>query len=302
MIYPRLLKEGDKVAIVAPAGKLKPNALDNAVKALQEWGLKVELGSNLYGDNGYFSGTDEERLSDLQNAINDKSIAAIICGRGGYGLTRILERVNYTPLLDNPKWIVGFSDITAIQLKLSALGMASIHGPMGVSFNMEGAQDSLNALKELLFGGASKLTSKKSEGKNGQTRGIITGGNLALVADSIGTPNEIDTDNKILMLEEVGEMTYRVDRMLYQLLRAGKLDNLAGLVIGDFSDIEEGDTPFGTTWKEELDKVLESFDYPVAYGFNLGHEAINMPVAAGGEYELKVTSGSATLELITNLD
>ena len=301
MKYAPLLRHGDKVAIVAPAGKLEQGALENVIKALNQWGLEVQLGPHVYGDNGYFSGTDEERLHDIQEAIDDNIVAAIISARGGYGMTRILERINYSSLLNNPKWIVGFSDLTAIQLKLASLNMASIHGPMGTSFNLEGAEDSLQALQELLFNGKSNLVSKVPEGRNGHARGIITGGNLALVVDSIGTSCEVDTRDKILILEEIGEQTYRVDRMLNQLQRAGKLDNLAGLAIGDFSDIEDGDTPFGSTWRESINKLTERYNYPVAYGFNLGHEPLNFPIVAGAEYELNVTSESASLSIVTEL-
>jgi muramoyltetrapeptide carboxypeptidase len=301
MIYPPLLKHGDQIRIVAPAGKLNANALENVTRTMNQWGLEVQLGDNVYGDNGYFSGTDEERLADLQAAIDDKSIAAIIAARGGYGMTRILEKINYSSLRDNPKWVIGFSDLTAIQLKLLSLNMASIHGPMGTSFNMPGGEDSFDALKSLLFTGESSLISTKPEGRKGTTRGILTGGNLALLTDSLGTNSEVKTDNRILVLEEIGEKTYRVDRMLNQLKRAGKLDKLAGLVIGDFSDIDDGDTPFGSTWKQALDSIIKDYKFPVAYGFKVGHEALNYPVVMGTEYELDVKPDSATLSIKSEL-
>lgn len=302
MLFPRTLKKGDKVAIIAPAGKLKANDLDSAISEIEGWGLEVQLGANVFKHNGHFSGTDAERLSDLQNAINDPSIVAIISARGGYGLTRIVEKIDYSRLQNNPKWIVGYSDLTAIQLRLFNLGIASIHGPMGTSFGKGGSENSIRALKDILFNGSSKVNSNKPNGRVGMNSGQLTGGNLSLVVDSLGTPNEIDTDNKILVLEEVGELTYRVDRMLYQLLRAGKLNNLAGLVIGHFTDIEDGETSFAESWQKALERVIKDFYYPVAYGFEIGHEPDNMPVVMGAEYNLKVSATGASLSIITKLD
>ena len=292
MKYPQSLKSGSKIAIVAPAGRLKENALDEVVSSLTSWGLEAILGDHVYDQNNYFAGLDDDRLSDLQKAIE-----AILIARGGYGTTRILDDIDFTKLKTRPKWLIGFSDTTALHLKLQTLGIASIHGPMGTSFGQKDSFNSIEALKKILIEGNLDLIASSPPSRTGDAEGEVTGGNLALIVDSLGTASEIDTQNKILFLEEVGEKTYRVDRMLRQLLRAGKLDNLAGLVIGHFSLIDDGDTPFGHSWRDVIEDVTKSFNYPVAFGFNIGHEPENRPIIIGGIYQLKAREGSSILTM-----
>lgn len=295
MIFPRSLRKGDKIAIIAPAGRLPINGLDEAVKVLTSWGLKVILAKHVYDTDNYFAGTDAARLKDLQQAFDNPSIMAVLCARGGYGVTRILEKIELEAIKKSPKWVIGFSDITALHLKLENQGIASIHGPMGTSFTNENNHAAINSLKGLLFDGVSKVVINESGVRTGSVTAAITGGNLSLIMDSLGTTEEIDTRNKILFVEEIGEKTYKIDRMFQQLLRAGKLDNLAGLVIGHFSEINEGDTPFGESWQEVIKKITEPYSYPLAFGFNIGHEPENMSLVMGGQYQLNVDSESATL-------
>lgn len=295
MIFPRSLRKGDKIAIIAPAGRLPINGLDEAVKVLTSWGLKVILAKHVYDTDNYFAGTDAARLKDLQQAFDNPSIMAVLCARGGYGVTRILEKIELEAIKKSPKWVIGFSDITALHLKLENQGIASIHGPMGTSFTNENNHSAINSLKGLLFEGVSKVAINESGVRTGSVTAAITGGNLSLIMDSLGTTEEIDTRNKILFVEEIGEKTYKIDRMFQQLLRAGKLDKLAGLVIGHFSEIDEGDTPFGESWQEVIKKIAEPYSYPLAFGFSIGHEPENMPLVMGGQYQLKVDSDSATL-------
>lgn len=295
MIFPRSLRKGDKIAIIAPAGRLPINGLDEAVKVLTSWGLKVILAKHVYDTDNYFAGTDAARLKDLQQAFDNPSIMAVLCARGGYGVTRILEKIELEAIKKSPKWVIGFSDITALHLKLENQGIASIHGPMGTSFTNENNHSAINSLKGLLFEGVSKVVINESGVRTGSVTAAITGGNLSLIIDSLGTTEEIDTRNKILFVEEIGEKTYKIDRMFQQLLRAGKLDKLAGLVIGHFSEIDEGDTPFGESWQEVIKKIAEPYSYPLAFGFSIGHERENMPLVMGGQYQLKVDSDSTTL-------
>ena len=234
--FPPKLKPGQKVAIVAPAGVVQPGYLDMSISTLEEWGLTVVLGNHVYDSHAYFSGTDADRMGDLQQAMDDPEIKCILCARGGYGTTRIVDQIDYRFFLDQPKWIVGFSDITVLHLKLNKLRIASIHGPMGTSFRRDGAQASLDALKFALFATAQPILAKPTRFNiSGEATGELIGGNLALLADSNGTLTELQTDNKILFIEDIGEPVYRIDRMMTQLRRSGKLSKLAGLVVGDFS-------------------------------------------------------------------
>lgn len=296
MILPPQLNYGDKVAIVAPAGKLPSKGLDDAIKVLKAWGLKVMPGKHVYDIDNYFAGIDADRLKDLQQALDDPTVSAVLCARGGYGVTRILEKIALKNLAKSPKWVIGFSDITALHLKLENQGIASIHGPMGTSFSSSKSHAATNSLKELLFNGVSKVVANKAGLNPGSVMAPITGGNLSLIIDSLGTTEEIDTQSKILFIEEVGEKTYRIDRMFQQLLRAGKLNNLAGLVIGHFSEIDDGSTPFGVSWQEVITNITAQFSYPLAFGFEIGHEPENMPIVMGGQYLLEVGSAKSTLE------
>ena len=208
--------------------------------------------------------------------------------------------MDFSKFKTQPKWLVGFSDITAIHLKLQTLEVVSVHGPMGTSFGQEGSADSLESLRALLFEGASTLNSSLPASRTCSVVAEVTGGNLALLADSIGTSSEIDTLNKILFIEDVGEKTYRIDRMFRQLLRAGKLDNLAGLVVGHFSLIDDGDPPFGQSWREVIEVSTDRFSYPIAFGFKIGHEPGNEPLVVGGTYQFIVSDGGSSLKMIRN--
>lgn len=296
MILPRTLRNGDRIAIVAPAGKLPINGLAEAVRVLTSWGLNVILAKHVYDTDNYFAGNDDDRLTDLQQALDDPSIMAVLCGRGGYGVTRILDKIELESFKKSPKWVIGFSDITALHLKLEHQGIASIHGPMGTSFTNGSNQATINSLRGLLFEGFSKMVSKEGVINSGSVTAAITGGNLSLIIDSLGTTAEIDTRNKILFVEEIGEKTYKIDRMFQQLLRAGKLDKLAGLVIGHFSEIDDGNAPFGESWQEVIKNIVEPYSYPFSFGFSIGHEPENMPLVMGGLYQLNVDSEGATLE------
>jgi muramoyltetrapeptide carboxypeptidase len=299
MYFPSLLSQGSKIAIVAPAGKLANGALKEAIKSFDSWGIEVILGKHVYDQNDYFAGTDNDRLADLQWAMDDPTIEAILFARGGYGTTRILDEINFLKFKAQPKWLIGFSDITALHLKLQTLEIASIHGPMGISFGQKGSSNSIESLKTLLFKGTSDLNSSQPALRSGSIEAEVTGGNLALLADSFGTSSEIDPSNKILFIEDVGENTYRIDRMLRQLLRAGKLDNLAGLVVGHFSLIDDGDTPFGQSWREVIEEVTNRFNYPLAFGFNIGHEPENIPIVVGGTYQFNAGEASSSLRLLS---
>ena len=300
---PPFLNAGDRVEIVAPGARLQSSELEVALKTIGAWQLEVSLGQNvLNATHSYLSGTDQQRLSDIQRALNDPEIKAIFCARGGYGTTRILDSIDFTEFKKKPKWIVGFSDITALHLALEHIGFESIHGIMPLLFGRPDTETSIESLRKVLFGEEVALQSKGNQlSKPGVSEGRVIGGNLSLVVDSLGTRYELNTEGKILLLEEVEEYRYKVDRMLIQLKRAGKFDSLSGLIVGYMTDIRETGVPFGEELEEiVLDKVAE-FDFPVAFGFPIGHDNPNIAWRHGALMELGVKPPSATLRPITRV-
>ena len=295
MNKPASVKQGDKIAIVAPAGKVSEESLDESLRLIESWGLSILLGDHVYDNDGYFSSKDVNRQADLQQALDNPEIAAILMARGGYGTTRILEKLDFSTFLNNPKWVVGFSDITALHLRIQELGFCSIHGPMGTTLTQD--VEASERLRALLFNGKSHNI-LGAAARIGIAEGEIIGGNLALLIDSMGTPNELDTKDKILFIEDIGEPTYKIDRMMHQLLRSGKLEQLAGLVIGHFSEVND-EKEFGAGWLDVIQSVVNGFTYPVATNFPIGHEANNYPVLVGGTYRLQVSSDQASLQLLT---
>jgi muramoyltetrapeptide carboxypeptidase len=298
MIVAPFLKKNDTVAIVAPGRKIKKEELEAAQKIIHGWGVETIIAKNIFSEqHSYLSGTDNERLEDFQMMIDDDSVKAIICARGGYGSTRILDELHFSALEKNPKWIVGFSDITAIHLKLFSLGIQSIHGTMPVLFSKEASKDSVSSLRKLLFGEIDVIEAKPCiENRLGQCSGQTIGGNLSLLVDSLATTSEPDTSGKILILEEIDEYSYRLDRMMMQLKRAGKLKNLSGLIIGHFTDVKDTELTFGETFQEIIMHVIKGYDYPVAFGFPIGHENPNLAWQHGAPATLTVNVSGSVLK------
>lgn len=292
---PSYLQAGQKVAIVAPAKSIDEAEIKMAVTIFESWGLEVVLGQHLFNTHHQFAGTDEERAQDFQQMLDAPEIKAIICARGGYGTTRIIDQLDFTKFLQHPKWIVGFSDVTVLHCHLHNLNVETIHGIMPLLFPKQ-TEISIESLKQALFGKPLKVTSTLSVlNRIGKAQGVVVGGNLTLFANAIGTPSEIDTQGKILFLEEVNEYLYHIDRMMVQLRRAGKLDQLAGLVIGQFSKVKDNEVFFGQTVYEIVSDLTTEFDYPVCYNFPVGHEKHNMTIICNRKAHLEV--GEKTVEL-----
>lgn len=291
MIKPGQMKKGDKIALVAPSRKVSPTDVEPAITRLEEWGLKVVRGEHLFSDDhSYLSGTDEQRLHDLQSALNDPTIKAIIAARGGYGSTRIIDQLDFTAFRYHPKWIIGFSDITALHLKLLHQSAMSIHGTMPILFSKPGSTDSVESLKRVMFTGEYTIhCNAHPSNRNGTAQGTVIGGNLSLVVDSLGTSSEPDTSSCILVVEEIDEYKYRLDRMLTQLKRAGKLSNLKGLVVGHMTDIKDSELPFGISVESIILDAVGQYHYPVAFGFPSGHENPNLAWIHGGTATLNVS-------------
>jgi muramoyltetrapeptide carboxypeptidase len=297
MKIPPYLKKGNTIGITCPAGYMATEKAQTCISTLQKWGYNVMVGKTL-GSNStnYFSGTDEDRRDELQAMLDDSSINAILFGRGGYGVGRIIDHLDFTKFKKNPKWIVGFSDITILHNHLhSKLKIASLHAPMAAAFN-EGENEFILWLKNALIGkkGKYKIAAHPFN-KKGTTTGQLVGGNLCLLANCVGTPSDINTKNKILFIEDIGEQIYAVDRMLYQLKGSGKLKDLAGLIIGGFTDMKDTDRPFGKTVYEAINDIVAEYNYPVCYNFPVSHGIENVALKVGVEYELKVGSKSVSL-------
>ena len=303
LIRPEYLKVGDTIAIIAPSGVLNDheNYINKAKKLLESWELNVIIGKNVFNNYGHFSGTDKERTKDFQRALDDKTISAIWCARGGYGAMRIIDDLDYTEYLKTPKWIIGYSDITAIHNDLHILGSESIHSIMCKSLEDKNINNdrSIQALKDVLFG--NKLSynfNNKPENKLGKTSGQIVGGNLTLLHGLIGSKSSINTDGKILFIEDLGEYHYHIDRMLISLKRAGYFDNCNGLVVGDFSDLRKNTTPFGKDIKEIILDAVKEFDFPVLFDFPAGHEELNMPIILGRDIIMDINNSQSTIEFL----
>jgi muramoyltetrapeptide carboxypeptidase len=268
------------------------------IETLTRWGFKVVLGKTPGHRHHYFSGTDEERLNDLQRMMDNKNVNAILCARGGYGMGRIIDKINFTQFIKHPKWIIGFSDITVLHSHLfSNYQIASLHAPMAAAFNDgEFKNEYINSLHEAILGKkADYQTTGNILDQEGKTKGVLTGGNLSLLVNIIGTPSDINTKNKILFIEEVGEYIYNVDRMMYQLKRSGKLDKLKGLIIGKFSDMKDTAIPFGKNAEEAVKEIVKDDNYPVCFGFPVSHEKENYALKIGVKYKLNVKKGLVEL-------
>jgi muramoyltetrapeptide carboxypeptidase len=282
------LKKGDKIAITCPAKKL-PKPMDDAVALLKSWGLEVVLGETVDASYHQFAGDDELRAKDLQRFIDDDNITAIIAARGGYGTVRIIDKIDFSRFAASPKWIVGFSDITVLHAHLFANYQAqTIHGQMPVNIP-DASKYSLDTLRKALFGEDLRYQfSSHALNRAGEATGVVIGGNLSLLVTILSSVSDYSYDGKILFIEDVGEYMYSVDRMIRALDRAGKLKNLAGLIVGGFTDLKDNDIPFGQTVPEIIRDVVKDYNYPVCFDFPAGHIPDNQSIIFGRNLLFKV--------------
>jgi muramoyltetrapeptide carboxypeptidase len=262
---------------------------------LTSWGLKVQFGKNLFRQENQFAGSDEQRADDLQKALNSKTVNAILFARGGYGTVRVIDHVDFKRYVKNPKWMIGFSDITVLHSHLHRHAeVETMHAPMSLNIPKL-SEPCRNVLKSALFGERLSYSSSKQQAsleklnRKGKAKGILVGGNLSLIYSLIGSPSDIDTSGKILFLEDLDEYLYHIDRMMMNLKRSGKLQNLAGLVIGGMSEMKDNDIPFGKTAEEIISEHVAEYSFPVVYGFPAGHIQNNFPLIFGREVMLNVT-------------
>jgi len=295
---PPYLKKGDKIAITCPAKKL-PAPMTDAIALLQSWGLEVVLGETAGASFHQFAGNDELRARDMQRFVNDDSIKAIIAARGGYGTIRMIDKVDFSRFAQNPKWLVGFSDITLLHAHLySNYNIQTIHGQMPVNIPDASAK-SLQTLKKALFGHEITYSfNSHSQNRGGECAGVLTGGNLSLLIASLGSVSDFNYDGKILFIEDVGEYLYAIDRMLRTLCRAGKLKNLAGLMVGSFTEVKDNDIPFGQTVEEIVMEVVKDYSYPVCFDFPAGHVPDNEAMVLGKVLHLSVRGSQVSAKYI----
>ena len=301
MKTPPPIKPGDKIRIVSPAGKVAEKYVLPAVEWLTQQGYKVELGKHVFAGHFQFAGTDAERLEDLQAALDDPETAAIICSRGGYGTVRIIDKLDCRNFKKHPKWLVGFSDITILHICINNLGVATIHGAMPRYFFNDNnlPTENLETLMQLLTGQPVQYKIKSQDfNRKGKTKGELVGGNLSIISSLHGTKYELDTRGKILFLEDIDEFLYHTDRMIHQLKLSGKLDQLVGLVIGDFTDMKDNESPFGKTVHEIIAEAVAEFDYPICFGFPAGHDKKNLALAFGMKWELEVSEQEVMLRIV----
>jgi muramoyltetrapeptide carboxypeptidase len=288
---PPTLQPGNRVGIISPASHPNSDQWKAGLQVLTDWGLEIVLGEHYLAQHFGLGGTDSERRADLQRMLDDPSIQAIFPLRGGYGVSRLLDGLDFTKFRENPKWIVGFSDITALLCHVDALAIASIHGPMPNNFCQKGGESALAQLHTLLFEGRTNInTPSHPQNKYGETEASIIGGNLSLLTHLIGSPSFPNPSGKILFIEEVGEQMYHVDRLLLQLKRAGYLSDLAGLIIGGFTDCKEASLEIGLRVEDMILEHTATFNYPIAFDFPAGHIPNNQPLPIGKKIKFLVNA------------
>lgn len=300
LIRPPYLKAGDTVAIVAPSGILKnrEREIKQADSLLKSWNLNVLIGEHVFSKANHFAGTDDERCEDLQNAMDNPKISAIWCARGGYGTVRILNKLDYTKFKENPKWIIGYSDITALHNQVHNQGFESIHALMCVSLtkDLSEIKPSIDTFKSAIFGNPKNYELEGSKyNKVGEATGQLVGGNLTMLHTMLGSDESIDTSGKILFIEEIGEYKYHIDRMLQSMKRAGYFDNCAGLIVGDMSKLRKNTTLWGTSIEQLILDALSEYNFPIAFNLPAGHEKDNRALLLGREINLKISKTKISL-------
>ncbi len=288
MIQPPALNPGDLIYITSPAKITDPKTVLFAKEYLEKKGFKVLVSAHCFGSHNYFSGTDEERLSDLQFGIDHPGVRAILCARGGYGSIRILDRINWANVLLEPKWMIGFSDITVFHHRLQKLGIQSIHGTMPINFE----KNTDEALKTLLGSITGKFTpfvlAPNKTNKTGLATGNLIGGNLSIIYSMLGTPDQYDFEDAILFLEDVGEHYYQVERMIFALGKAGVFEKIKGLIIGGMTELEDTDPPLGLSIEEIILEQLRFSNMPVLFNFPTGHINDNRALVIGKHIKISI--------------
>ena len=298
-ITPPYLKSGDCIGIVAPARKVIQQEIIPTVKILTTKGFMIKTSPHLYTEFHQFAGTDQQRAMDLMDMIEDRSVKAILCARGGYGTVRLLDHLNLRKIQLNPKWIVGYSDITVLHNSLNGwYGLESIHGPMPFNFPVDGrSNESIDKLIDVLMGvNPTYIIPPDPLNKLGKAEGTLVGGNLSILYSLAGTDTDINTQGKILFIEDLDEYLYHIDRMMMNLRRSGKLKGIKALIVGGLTDMKDNQTPFGLTAQEIVADAVKDLDFPVCFNFPSGHTEPNLSLIMGRKVVLKITHDEVTLK------
>lgn len=297
-LLPPYLKPGDKIALISTARKISEQEIEPAINIIKNWGFEPVKGKNLHEIHHQFAGTVRQRMTDLQWALNDPEIKAIICARGGYGTVQLIDGIDFEAFIKNPKWICGYSDVSVLHAHVQQnFGIASLHSSMPLNFPKTGLDNEASlTLKKALFG---EKLSYKSEAhvlnRKGNVKAEVVGGNLSILYSLTGTHSQLKTEGKILFLEDLDEYLYHIDRMMQNLKRAGMLQNLAALVIGGMSDMKDNTVAFGKTAEEIIDDVVSEYDYPLCFNFPAGHIENNFALKLGATVQLEITEQGSTL-------
>lgn len=295
MVTPHFLKHGDTVGIISPSRKINPTELEKSVAIIRSWGFKVVKGKHIFASYKQFAGEDEQRAGDFQNMLDNPEVKAILCSRGGYGSVRIIDSLDFSSFITSPKWIAGFSDITVFHSHINRnFGVATLHCDMPLNFGKEETHpDSLESIRKALTGNELLYEGEtNSFYKDGITRGVLTGGNLSVLYSLLGSVSDIETDGKILFLEDLDEYLYHVDRMMIAMKRSGKLSRIKGMIVGGMTGMRDNQVPFGKTAEEIIQEHVEGFEIPILFGFPAGHLERNLSMRLGVETELQVSKGS----------
>lgn len=291
MNTPAYLKKGDKIALVSSARKIKTSEIAEALQCFSNWGLEVVLGENLFKEDHQFAGSDADRAKDLQKMLDDSEIKAIVFARGGYGTVRIIDQLNWNKFTQKPKWIVGFSDITVLHSHIhSNSGIETLHSIMPFNFSTA-SDEAISSLRKALFGESLKYKIPKHKlNRDGDVNAIIVGGNLSILHNLSATDSDINTENKILFIEDLDEYYYHIDRMMQNLKRSGKLKNLAGLIVGEMTEMHDNSTPFGMNAYEIIHNMVKDYTFPLCFNFPSGHFPDNRTLILGRKVKLNVGS------------
>lgn len=297
MITPNSLQYGDTVAIVSTARKVSKLELEPAIQLLERWGLKVVLGKTIGAEENQFAGSDDLRTADFQAMLDNPNIKAIWCARGGYGTVRIIDKLDFSACKKNPKWILGYSDITVLHSHIHNYGIETLHAQMCLEIERK-TEEARESLRMVLFGEDYKIEfeRKNSYAKQGKCSGVLVGGNLSVLYSLCGSNSAINTSGKILFIEDLDEYLYHIDRMMMNLKRNGMLENLAGLIVGGMTKMNDNTIPFGKTAKEIIWETVNEYNYPVCFDFPAGHIEDNRALILGRKVELNVQSSNVKLQ------
>ncbi|MCH8330104.1 MAG: LD-carboxypeptidase [Bacteroidetes bacterium] len=298
MISPPSLKTGDKVAIVSTARKVSSGEITFAKETIESWGYEVIIGESIDKEADQFAGTDELRAADLQRVLDMPEVRAVFMARGGYGTVRIVDQLDFTRFQEDPKWLIGFSDVTVLHNHLHKhLDTTTLHASMPFNFP-KNTEEALVSLQTFISGGQMDYQIGGHRlNKMGEASGLLTGGNLSIIYSLMSSSSEVDTQGKILFLEDLDEYLYHIDRMIMNLKRADKLQGLAGLIVGGMTEMNDNEVPFGKSAEEIIKEHVEQYDYPVCFGFPAGHIPNNLALKMGSQVVLNVADECSLKEI-----